>query len=117
MKPKNSRPVFKQSVSRGIRQNIPNITQCEVWRGWETYVNPNTDGIMEVNLSHHMFSKNTQRMAFKPPKRVKSFMTSEIVDEEIVITFFRNEATMMLKDEAVAIFGEKLADYLKNYNS
>ncbi|MBQ8509713.1 MAG: hypothetical protein IJ493_07395 [Clostridia bacterium] len=53
----------------------------------------------------------SQRIAFSEglKKKVHTFPTNFIVDdEELRITFFDGEATLMMLDEAQEIFGDKL---------
>lgn|GEM_PF-2412545 len=103
----------KQQVSRGVRQTVPNIIQCEVWRRWESVTKPDADSVAVIELAPHVLRTGMQKIVINPPKKVFSLRTVQTVEADLIITYFDGEATLMLRREAEEIFGHFLPEYLE----
>ncbi len=102
-----------ERVSRGVRQNVPNILQCEVWKHWESVTKPDTDSVAVIELSPHVLRAGMEKIVINPPKKVFGLRTAETVEADLIVTYFDKEATMMLRSEAEEIFGHLLPEYLE----
>lgn len=110
----NVRKFKLEQVSRGVRQTVPNITQCEIWRHWEGLTKPGEDSVAEISLTPNLFMKKSQKISYKQAKKVRTVPSSEVVTAELIITYFEGEATLMLRSEAEVIFGQLLPEYLED---